>query len=75
MHVVDEFQHLIGAVAVTQLLLAKRQMLISEMITPDMIAADVDLDQEEVMGVYRELDPTGEKENEYSVSETDPSSQ
>ena len=34
-----------------------------------------DLDQEEVMGVYRELDPTGEKENEYSVSETDPSSQ
>jgi phosphonate transport system ATP-binding protein len=34
-----------------------------------------DLDQEEVMGVYRELDPTGEKENEYSVSDTDPSSQ
>ena len=30
---------------------------------------------EEVMGGYRELDPTGEKENEYSVSETDPSSQ
>jgi len=34
-----------------------------------------DLDQEEVMGVYRKLDPTGEKEKEYNVSETDPSSQ
>ena len=55
-YVVDEFQHLIGAVAVTQLLLAKRQMLISEMITPDMIAADVDLDQEEVVQIAKEYD-------------------
>jgi magnesium transporter len=55
-YVVDEFQHLIGAVAVTQLLLAKRQMPISEMITPDMIAADVDLDQEEVVQIAKEYD-------------------
>ena len=41
-YVVDEFQHLIGAVAVTQLLFAKRQMLINEMMNPDMISADVD---------------------------------
>ena len=31
-------------------------MLISEMITPDMIAADVDLDQEEVVQIAKEYD-------------------
>ena len=44
-YVVDEFKHLIGTLAVTQLLLAKRQTLISEMMNPDVIAVDVDLDQ------------------------------
>ena len=44
-YVVDEFQHLIGTVAVTKLLLAKRQTLVSEMMNPDVIAVDVDLDQ------------------------------
>jgi magnesium transporter len=55
-YVDDEFQHLIGTVAVTQLLLARRQKLISEMMTPDMIAADVDLDQEEVVQISKEYD-------------------
>jgi len=55
-YVVDEFQHLIGTVAVTQLLLAKRQTLISEMMNPDVIAVDVDLDQEEVVHIAKEYD-------------------
>ena len=55
-YVVDEFQYLIGTVAVTQLLLAKRQTLISEMMNPDVIAVDVDLDQEEVVHIAKEYD-------------------
>ena len=55
-YVVDEFQHLIGTVAVTQLLLAKRQTLISEMMNPDVITVDVDLDQEEVVQIAKEYD-------------------
>ena len=53
-YVVDEFKHLIGTVAVTQLLLAKRQTLINEMMNPDVIA--VDLDQEEVVQIAKEYD-------------------
>ena len=36
-YVVDKFQHLIGTEAVTQLLLAKQQTFISEMMNPDVI--------------------------------------
>jgi magnesium transporter len=55
-YVVDEFQHLTGTVAVTQLLLAKRQTLISEMMNPNVIAVDVDLDQEDVVHIAKEYD-------------------
>ena len=55
-YVVDEFQHLIGTVAVTTLLLAKRQTLISEMMNPDVITIDVDLDQDEFVHIAREYD-------------------
>ena len=53
---VDEFQHLIGTVAVTKLLLANRQTLVSEMKNPDVITVDVDLDKEEFVHVAREYD-------------------
>ena len=53
---VDEFQHLVGTVAVTQLLLAKRQTLVNEMMNPDLIAVDVDLDREEVLQIAKEYD-------------------
>ena len=55
-YVVDEFKHLTGTVAVTQLLLGKRQTLISEMMNPDVIAVDVDLDREEVVHIAKEYD-------------------
>ena len=55
-YVVDEFQHLIETVAVTQLLLAKKRTLVSEMMNPDVIAADVDLDQEEMVQIAKEYD-------------------
>ena len=55
-YVVSEFQHLIGTVAVTKLLLTKRQTLVSEMMNPDVITVDVDLDKEEFVHVVREYD-------------------
>ena len=55
-YVVDEFQHLIGTVAITKLLLAKRQTLISEMMNPDVITVDVDLNQDEFVHIAREYD-------------------
>ena len=36
-YIVDKFKHLIGTEAITQLLLAKKQPLISEMMNPDVI--------------------------------------
>ncbi len=55
-YVVDEHEHLIGTVEVTQLLLTPRDRLISEVMNPDVIAVDVDLDQEEVVQVAKEYD-------------------
>ena len=55
-YIVSEFQHLIGTVAVAKLLLAKRQTLVSEMMNPDVITVDVDLDKEEFVHVAREYD-------------------
>ena len=36
-YIVDKFKHLIGTEAITQLLLAKKQTFISEMMNPDVI--------------------------------------
>lgn len=55
-YVVDEFNHLIGTVDVTYLLLAKPHTLISELMNPDVVAVDVDMDQEEVVHVAQEYD-------------------
>ena len=55
-YVVSEFQHLIGTVAVKKLLLANRQTLVSEMMNPDVITVDVDLDKEEFVHVAKEYD-------------------
>ena len=55
-YIVSEFEHLIGTVAVTKLLLAKSQTLVSEMMNPDVITVDVDLDKEEFVHVAKEYD-------------------
>ena len=36
-YIVDKFKHLIGTEAITQLLLAKKQPFVSEMMNPDVI--------------------------------------
>ncbi len=55
-YVVDEFQHLIGTVSVTELLLADRSVPIATIMNPDVVAVDIDLDQEEVARVAKEYD-------------------
>ncbi|MBF0239681.1 MAG: magnesium transporter [SAR324 cluster bacterium] len=53
-YVVDEYEHLIGMIGVTQLLLAERNLLVSDLMDPNIVAVDEDLDQEEVVRVAQE---------------------
>jgi magnesium transporter len=53
---VDEYRHLIGTVSATELLLADRSAEIADIMNPDVIAVDCDLDQEEVVRVAQEYD-------------------
>ncbi len=55
-YVVDEYRHLIGTVSATELLLADRSAEIADIMNPDVIAVDCDLDQEEVVRVAQEYD-------------------
>ncbi len=55
-YVVDEYRHLIGTVTVTELLLADRQTKIADLMNPDVVAVDEDLDQEEVARIAKEYD-------------------
>jgi magnesium transporter len=55
-YVVDEYNHLIGNVTLPQLFLAERNMLIKNIMDPDVIAVDVDLDQEKVARIAKEYD-------------------
>jgi len=55
-YVVDEYQHLIGTISVTHLLLADAKTMIKELMDPNVVAVDVDLDQEEVVRVAQEYD-------------------
>ncbi len=55
-YVVDEYDHLIGTIGTTELLLAERNSLIGNLMNPDVVAVDQDLDQEEVARVAQEYD-------------------
>jgi len=53
-YVTDEYQHLIGMVSLPQLLLSNRNTLISELMNPNVVAVDVDMDQEDVARISQE---------------------
>ncbi len=55
-YVIDDHRHLIGTVEVTSLLLASPKDIIENIMDPDVVAVDVDLDQEEVAKTAREYD-------------------
>tara|TARA_B100000945_G_scaffold318764_1_gene324341 strand:+ start:1680 stop:3056 length:1377 start_codon:yes stop_codon:yes gene_type:complete len=55
-YVVDEHDHLIGTIGTTELLLAERNALIENVMNPDVVAVDQDLDQEEVARIAQEYD-------------------
>ena len=55
-YVVDEYRHLIGTVSVTELLLADKRTLIQNLMNPEVVAVDQDLDQEEVLRLSKEYD-------------------
>ena len=53
-YVIDEYLHLIGIVTLPQLFLAEGNSLIKNIMDPDIIAVDVDLDQEKVASIAKE---------------------
>ena len=55
-YVVDEYDHLIGTIGTTELLLAERNSLIENLMNPEVVAVDQDLDQEEVARIAQEYD-------------------
>jgi len=55
-YVVDEYDHLIGTIGTTELLLAERNTLIENLMNPEVVAVDQDLDQEEVAQIAQEYD-------------------
>jgi len=55
-YVVDDHDHLIGTIGTTELLLAERQKLIENLMNPEVVAVDQDLDQEEVARIAQEYD-------------------
>ena len=52
-YIVDDRQHLIGAISVTKLLLASRNTQISALIDSEIVSVDVSADQEEVAFIAR----------------------
>ncbi len=55
-YIVDEYGHLVGNISLTQLFLADKTTLIREIMDPDVIAVNVDVDQEKVARLAREYD-------------------
>lgn len=55
-YVVDDYDHLIGTIGTTELLLAERHKLIENLMNPEVVAVDQDLDQEEVARIAQEYD-------------------
>lgn len=55
-YVIDEYRHLIGSISLTQLFLAEDNISVHEIMDPDVIAVNVDVDQEKVARLAREYD-------------------
>ena len=55
-YVVDEYQHLIGIVSPNKLLFADSHVRIAQLMNPDVVAVDVDMDQEAVARIAQEYD-------------------
>ncbi len=55
-YVVDDFGKLVGAVSVVHLILADPQTKIKEIMEPDVIAIQSDMDQEEVAQIFKKYD-------------------
>ncbi len=55
-YVIDEYGHLIGSVGLAQLFLADQKTLVKEIMDPDVIAVNVDVDQEKVAHLAKEYD-------------------
>jgi magnesium transporter len=55
-YVIDEYRHLIGSISLTQLFLADKSAPVHEIMDPNVIAVNVDLDQEKVARLAREYD-------------------
>ena len=55
-YVTDEYDHLIGSVSLTKLFLAEQKTYVKDIMDPDVIAVDVDLDQEQVANLAKEYD-------------------
>jgi len=55
-YVVDEYDHLIGTIGTTELLLAERNTMIENLMNNEVVAVDQDLDQEEVARIAKEYD-------------------
>ena len=55
-YVVDDHDHLIGTIGTTELLLAERHKLVENLMNPEVVAVDQDLDQEEVARIAQEYD-------------------
>jgi magnesium transporter len=55
-YIIDEYDHLIGNVSLAQLFLAEQNTLVKDIMDPDVIAVNVDLDQEKVAHLAKEYD-------------------
>ena len=55
-YIVDEYGHLIGNVSLTNLFIADKHVKVSDIMDPDVIAVNVDLDQEKVARLAKEYD-------------------
>jgi len=55
-YVVDEFNHLIGSISLSQLFIASDSAFIKDIMDPDVVAVNVETDQEEVAQLAKEYD-------------------
>lgn len=55
-YVVDEYNHLIGSISLSQLFIAGDNVIIKEIMNPDVIAVNDDTDQEKVAKLAKEYD-------------------
>ena len=55
-YIIDEYDHLIGSISLNKLFLSEAHVLIKEIMDPDVIAVNVDMDQERVAHLAKEYD-------------------